>query len=41
VRLGTTLRKATWVDCGYTSAVWGEDATLSHGFSCGISRTWD
>jgi hypothetical protein len=41
VRLGTTLRKGTWVDCGYTSAVWGEDATLSQGFSCGVSRTWE
>jgi hypothetical protein len=41
VSLGATVAPGTYVDCGYTRAVWGEDATLSQGFSCGFSRTWD
>lgn len=39
--LGASVVKGTFVECGYTRAVWGEDATLSQGFSCGFSRTWD
>jgi hypothetical protein len=41
VSLGATVAKDTYVDCGYVRAVWGEDATLSQGFSCGFSRTWE
>jgi hypothetical protein len=41
VSLGASVARDTYVDCGYVRAVWGEDATLSQGFSCGFSRTWD
>jgi hypothetical protein len=41
VSLGATVGRGVYVDCGYTRAVWGEDASLSQGFSCGFSRTWD
>jgi hypothetical protein len=41
VRLGTNWARGTYVDCGYARAVWGEDSTLSQGFSCGVSRTWE
>lgn len=40
LRLGASVSRDLYMDCGYTRAVWGEDATLSQGFSCGISRTW-
>lgn len=38
--LGATVAGGTYFECGYARAVWGEDATLSQGFSCGFSRTW-
>ena len=41
LRLGATLARDLYMDCGYFRAVWGEDATLSQGFSCGVSRTWE
>jgi len=40
VRLGATVSRDLYMDCGYFRAVWGEDATLSQGFTCGVSRTW-
>lgn len=40
LRLGATVARDLYMDCGYFRAVWGEDATLSQGFSCGVSRTW-
>lgn len=39
--LGANVARGIYVDCAYTRAVWGEDASLSQGFSCGFSRTWD
>jgi len=39
--LGASVAGGTYAECGYGRAVWGEDATLSQGFSCGFSRTWD
>jgi hypothetical protein len=39
--LGTSVVRGVYVECGYTQAVWGEDATLSQSFSCGLSRTWE
>jgi hypothetical protein len=41
VSLGATVARGLYVDCGYSRAVWGEDATLSQGFSCGFSRSWE
>jgi hypothetical protein len=41
VSLGASVAKGTYMDCGYSRAVWGEDATLSPGFSCGFSKSWD
>lgn len=40
VRLGASVARDLYMDCGYSRAVWGEDATLSQGISCGVSRTW-
>lgn len=40
LRLGATVARDLYMDCGYFRAVWGEDATQSQGFSCGVSRTW-
>lgn len=39
--LGASLPDRIYVNCGYARAVWGEDATLSEGFSCGFSRSWE
>jgi hypothetical protein len=41
LRVGASLSKTVYVDCSYSRAVWGEDATLSQGFSCGYSHLWD
>jgi len=41
LRLGSSVGKTDFVDCSYTRAVWGEDTTLSQGFSCGYSHSWD
>ena len=41
LRLGASVTRYVHMNCGYSRSVWGEDATLSQGFSCGISRSWD
>lgn len=41
VGLGASLSRTVYVSCGYDRAVWGDDATLRQGFSCGYSRTWE
>jgi hypothetical protein len=40
LRLGASVARDLYADCGYFRAVWGEDSSLSQGFTCGISRTW-
>jgi hypothetical protein len=41
LRLGTSVSRDFYVSCSYSRSVWGEEATLSQGFSCGFSRSWD
>lgn len=39
--VGASLPNRVYVNCGYERAVWGEDSTLSQGFTCGFSRSWE
>jgi hypothetical protein len=41
LRIGASLSKRVHVDCGFSRAVWGDDATLSQGFTCGYSHLWE
>jgi len=39
--VGVSLSRWTYASCSFSSAVWGDDATLRQGISCGYSRTWE
>ena len=41
LRIGASLSRTVNVNCGYSRSVWGEDATLSQGISCGFSKSWE
>lgn len=41
IGVGASLSSRTYVSCSFDSAVWGDDATLRQGFSCGYSRLWE
>ena len=38
---GASLSRDVYVSCGYDRALWGDDATLRQGFSCGYTRRWE
>ncbi len=39
--VGASLSREAYVSCGYDRALWGDDATLRQGFSCGYTRHWE
>jgi hypothetical protein len=39
--VGASLSRKVYVNCGFDSALWGDDATLRQGFSCGYTRHWE
>lgn len=39
--IGASLSREVYVSCGYDRALWGDDATLRQGFSCGYTRRWE
>ena len=39
--IGASLSRDVYVSCGYDRALWGDDATLRQGFSCGYTRRWE
>ena len=41
LRLGASVSRTVNVNCSYSRSVWGEDATLSQGISCGFSKSWE